>query len=555
MNNIQQHNMAYFHEICTGLSQNPIMNQKKLQIWLPLLLAAAVFLGMIFGYKLRDNMGSYAPSFFSTQQKTSLQEILELVRAKYVDTVNVDSLGQLGIQNVINQLDPHSHYIPAEQVQTVNADLKGSFEGVGIEFGMLDDTITVLKLFEKGPAQIAGIQVADKIISANDSVVSGVKATADKVKKVFRGPKGSEVKVKLLRDGKPKEIAIRRGVIPVKSVDAAYMIEPGIAFIRVNKFAGNTYEEFMQNLERLKGEGMKKLILDLRDNGGGMLDDAIQMADEFLSDAKDIVYTQGKSSPKQMYTARRPGLFEDGNLVVLIDEGSASASEVLTGALQDWDRATIVGRRSFGKGLVQEQFQLSDGSALRLTISRYYTPIGRSIQKPYIRGEAATYKEEIMNRYENGSLFSNDTSNHNGKSFKTMGGKKVYGGGGISPDVFVPADSSEFQLFKNHDIVKELMEQTSFLYYTSNKNKLTSAKTAQELNIILEEDGALWQTLQSRAAKHDLDLNKFTKEQQQLLKSYLHAMIARFMWGTEGYFKMANLSDKMVGKGLEVIKK
>jgi carboxyl-terminal processing protease len=547
--------MAYFHEICHGLSQNPTMSQKKLQIWLPLLLAAAVFLGMIFGYKLRDNMGSYAPSFFSKKQTTSLQEILELVRSKYVDTVNIDSLGQLGIQNVISQLDPHSHYIPAEQVQTVNDDLKGSFEGVGIEFGMMNDTITVLKLFEKGPAQTAGIQVADKIITANDSVVSGVKATAEKIKKVFRGPKGSSVTVKLIRDGKLKEMIIKRGVIPVKSIDVAYMIEPGVAFIRVNKFAGNTYEEFMQNLERLKAEGMKKLVLDLRDNGGGMLDDAIQMADEFLSDAKDIVYTQGKSSPKQMYTARRPGLFEDGNLVVLIDEGSASASEVLTGALQDWDRATVVGRRSFGKGLVQEQFQLSDGSALRLTISRYYTPIGRSIQKPYTRGEADNYKEEIMNRFNNGSLFHNDSANHNGKTFKTMGGKKVYGGGGISPDVFVPADSSEFLLFKNHEILKELLEETSFLYYVSSKSKVSTAKTVQELNTLLGTDASLWQSLQNSAAKHDLNMNAFTPAQQQLLKNYLHAMIARLIWGAEGYFKMANLSDKMVLKGLEELKK
>lgn len=547
--------MAYFHEICTGLSQNPIMSQKKLQIWLPLLLAAAVFLGMIFGYKLRDNMGSYAPSFFSSQQRTSLQEILELVRSKYVDTVNVDSIGQLGIQNVISQLDPHSVYIPADHVQTVNEDLKGSFEGVGIEFGMLDDTITVLKLFDKGPAEIAGIQVADKIIKANDSIVSGVKAKADKIKKIFRGPKGTEVRVLLLRDGKEKELVVKRGVIPVKSIDVAYMIEPGIAFIRVNKFAGNTYEEFMQNLERLKGEGMKKLILDLRDNGGGMLDDAIQMADEFLSDSKEIVYTQGKSSPKQIYTARRPGLFEEGNLVVLIDEGSASASEVLTGALQDWDRATIVGRRSFGKGLVQEQFQLSDGSALRLTISRYYTPIGRSIQKPYTRGEAETYKEEIMNRFNNGSLFHNDSANHNGKAFKTRGGRKVYGGGGISPDIFVPADSSEFLLFKNHDVLKELIEESSFAFYMTHKNKLAFIKTAQQLNNELNADASLWILFQNRAAKQDLNADTFSPPQKQLLKNYLHSMIARFMWGNDGFFKMANLSDKMVIKGLEEIKK
>ncbi|HEX4957793.1 MAG TPA: S41 family peptidase [Lacibacter sp.] len=531
------------------------MNQKKLQIWLPLLLAAAVFLGMIFGYKLRDNMGSYAPSFFSKQQRTSLQEILELVRTKYVDTVNVDSIGELGIQNVISQLDPHSVFIPAAQVQAINDDLKGSFEGVGIEFGMMNDTITVLKLFEKGPAELAGIQVADKIIMANDSIVSGVKAKADRIKRIFRGAKGTEVRVLLIRDGKQKEIVIKRGVIPVKSIDVAYLIEPSVAFIRVNKFAGNTYEEFMQTLERLKSEGMKRLILDLRDNGGGMLDDAIQMADEFLSDAKDIVYTEGKASAKQIYTARRPGLFEEGNLVVLIDEGSASASEVLTGALQDWDRATIVGRRSFGKGLVQEQFLLSDGSALRLTISRYYTPIGRSIQKPYTRGDAESYKEEIMNRFNNGSLFHNDSANHYGKAYKTRGGRKVYGGGGISPDIFVPADSSEFLLFKKHEVLKELIEEASFQYFIANKKNLLSFKTVHQLNEVLDTDASLWLALQFRSARHDLNVDALSASEKQVIKQYLNSMIARFLWGNEGFYKMANLYDPMVMKGLEQVKK
>jgi carboxyl-terminal processing protease len=547
--------MVYFREIRSGLSQNPIMSQKKIQIWLPLLLASAVFLGMLFGYKLRDNMGSYAPSFFSKPQRTSLQEILELVKSKYVDTVNVDSLAQMGIQNVISQLDPHSLYFPAEQVQAVNDDMKGSFEGVGIEFGMLNDTITVLKLFENGPAQAAGIQVADKIISANDSLIAGKKIKYDQIKKIFRGPRGTEVKVKLIRNGGSKEIVIKRGVIPVKSIDVAYMIEPEVGFIRVNKFSTNTYEEFMQNLEGLQKKGMKKLILDLRDNGGGMLDDAIQIADEFLSDAKDIVYTQGKSSPKQVYSARRPGLFENGNLVLLIDEGSASASEVLSGALQDWDRAIIVGRRSFGKGLVQEQFQLSDGSALRLTISRYYTPIGRSIQKPYTRGDGESYKDEIMKRFENGSLFHNDSANHSGKVFKTKGGRKVYSGGGISPDVFVAADSSDFLFFKKHEFLGEVMEQAAFNYYISNKAKLTSSKTVYELQTLLNADAGLMLSLKSKAVGKDLNTETFTGAQQQLVKNYLHAMIARFMWGMEGYIKMANLSDNMVIKGLEEVKK
>ncbi|MBX9782254.1 MAG: S41 family peptidase [Chitinophagaceae bacterium] len=531
------------------------MNQKKLQIWLPLLLAGAVVLGMFFGYKLKDNMGAYGPSFFGKQKRTGLEEILELVKAHYVDTVNTDSLSNTAIQNVISQLDPHSIYIPADHVQAVNDDMKGSFEGVGIEFGLIGDTVTVLQLFPKGPAEAAGIQIADKIISANDSMVSGKKVEYERIRKFFRGPKGTSVKVKLLRDGQPKEIIIQRGVIPVKSVDVAYMMEPGIGFIRLSKFASNTYEEFMQSLEDLKKQGMKKLILDLRDNGGGMLDDAIQIADEFLDDSKDIVYTEGKSTPKQIYTARRPGLFEEGKLVLLINEGSASASEVLTGALQDWDRAVIVGRRSFGKGLVQEQYQLSDGSALRLTISRYFTPIGRSIQKPYIRGEYGDYKEEINNRFNNGALFHNDSSNHKGKAYKTKGGRIVYGGGGISPDVFVPADSMEFQFLKKHELLGGLIEDASFTYYMSGKSKLNGFKTPQELKQHLTNDGGLWNIFQSKLAKNNLTVENFSPAQKQLISDYLNCMLGRFLWGNDGYFKMCNFSDKMVMKGLEEVKK
>ncbi|MFN5135086.1 MAG: S41 family peptidase [Chitinophagaceae bacterium] len=531
------------------------MSQKKLQIWLPLLLAAAVFLGMFFGYKLKDNMGSYSPSFFGTKKRTSLEEILELVRSKYVDTVNTDSLGLMAIQNVMSQLDPHSIYIPPAKVQAVNDEMKGSFEGVGIEFGLINDTITVLKTFPGGPAEVAGVLTADKIISANDSIVSGKKINSDRIRQIFRGAKGTQVKVKLIRDGKLVELSIKRGIIPVKSVDVAYIIEPGIAFIRLNKFSSNTYEDFMQNLERLQKEGMKKLILDLRENGGGMLDDAIQIADEFLSDNKDIVYTEGKSSPRQNYTARRPGLFEEGKLVVLIDEGSASATEVLAGAMQDWGRATIVGRRTFGKGLVQEQFQLSDGSAVRLTISRYYTPIGRSIQKPYKRGETDLYKDEIMNRFNDGELFHNDTSNHIGKVYKTKDGRKVYGGGGISPDVFIPADSLEFLLFKNHEELRKVIESASLTFYVTNKPKLKTAANPVQLQELLNNDASLWLLFAAEAAKHELKVENFTAAQHQLLRNYLNAMIARYIWGNEGYFKISNLQDPIVLKAMEEIKK
>jgi carboxyl-terminal processing protease len=546
--------MVYFHEISTVLHENPIMNQKKLQVWLPIILSVALVTGMFFGYKLRDNMGSYGPSFFGKQKKTTLQEILEIVKAKYVDTVNVDSLGYFAIQNVLNQLDPHSVYIQADQLQSANEDLQGNFEGVGIEFDILNDTVTVFNLMPNGPAEKAGLQTGDQIISANDSIVSGVKADYKRIRKQFRGPKGSTVKVKLFRNSKVIELTIQRGVIPVKTIDAAYMLEPGVAFIRINKFAGTTYEEFMENLERLKKEGMTQLILDLRENGGGILDDAIQIADEFLDGSKEIVYTEGKSSPKQVYTARRPGMFEEGKLVVLIDEGSASASEVLTGALQDWDRATIIGRRSFGKGLVQEQFNLSDGSAVRLTISRYFTPIGRSIQKPYEKGNLISYKDEVLNRFSNGEVFTSDSAHHQGKAYKTKGGRIVYGNGGINPDVFVAIDSTERHLQKYNSETQNLVVSNVFHYFLLHKKELQQLKSPADLIRFVNDRPFNWQPFHT-SLQDSNKVHKFTPAVQKLVQSEMIGLLGRQLWRTEGYFKIMNLSDPMVARSLEVLKK
>lgn len=500
-------------------------------------------------------MGTYGPSFFGKANRTSLQEILELVKQKYVDTVNVDSLGYSAIQDVMSQLDPHSVYIPAGELQLINEDMQGNFQGVGIEFGMITDTVYVMGVLPKGPAETAGMMVGDVIISANDSVVSGRKFDEENIRKFFRGPKGTEVHVKLLRNKQPKEIIIKRGIIPIKSVDAAYMIEPGVGFIRLNKFSSNTYEEFMENLERLQKEGMKKLILDLRGNGGGMLDDAVQIADEFLDGNKDIVYTEGKSSPKQNYTARRPGLFETGKLILLIDEGSASASEVLAGALQDWDRATIMGRRSFGKGLVQDQFTLSDGSAIRLTVSRYYTPVGRSIQKPYQRGENAHYKDEVSERFANGEIFHGDSTAHNGKKYKTKGGRLVYGSGGISPDIFVPMDSVDMIPKEKRMQYKDVLYNAAFLYFIQNQGALNKIKAPAELQQFTGNDATVIPFLQTLALKDSIKAAPLTNNQQQLLKQYFTSMLGRQLWRSEGYVKMKNLNDPVVIKALEEIKK
>jgi carboxyl-terminal processing protease len=531
------------------------MSNKKLQVWLPLLLAATLVAGMFFGYKLKDNMGHMGPSFPGKQRKTNLQEILDLVARKYVDTVNTDSLARLAIENIFTQLDPHSSFIPADQVKQMNDELQGNFEGIGVEFELLDDTVTVLGLSPKSPAEAAGILVGDKILRANDSIVSGVQSSPDRIRKIVRGPRGTNVSLLLLRNKDTQIISVSRGVIPLKSVDAAYLIEDTIGYIRLNKFASSTYEEFMEQLEQLKENGMKQLILDLRDNGGGMLDDAVQIADEFLGGSKEIVYTSGKSTPKQIYTARRPGLFENGRLVVLINEGSASASEVLTGALQDWDRATIIGRRSFGKGLVQEQFNLSDGSAIRLTVSRYFTPVGRSIQKPFLKGNDSVYEKEVADRYTNGEVFRNDTSYHSGTPYRTKGGRRVYGGGGISPDIFVPLDSSEIFLFKNTTIRQAPVSKAAFTYYITRRQQLQSISSAKALIAYLEKDPLVWSQLETSLQKEQIATSVFTPSQKAYLLQQVYAMVARQLWKKEGYIRVMNEYDPMIQKTLEYLRK
>lgn len=501
-------------------------------------------------------MGAYGPSFFGRTQRNPVQEILELVKQKYVDTVNTDSLGQFAIQDMLNQLDPHSIYIPPVELQTVNEEMQGNFQGVGIEFVMLNDTLHVVYVMPKGPSEKAGLQVGDQLIRANDSLVSGAKRKYEAIRTFFRGPKGSKVKVQLIRGGKSLETTIQRGIIPIKSVDAAYLIEPGIAYIRVNKFSSTTYVEFMQNLERLQKEGMKQLILDLRGNGGGMLNDAVQMADEFLDGNKEIVYTEGKSSPKQSYTARRPGLFENGKLILLIDEGSASASEVLAGALQDWDRATILGRRSFGKGLVQEQFSLSDGSAIRLTVSRYFTPIGRSIQKPYNRGDKTGYRSEVAERFSNGELFHGDSAAHNGKQFKTKSGRIVYGGGGISPDIYVPADSADQLPKASRMQLREQIGDGAYLYFLANKTSLSKLKTPSDLQQYMDADPASINSYLTKLIQKDsIGFTSLTERQQITLRKNFINSLSRYIWHTEGYIKMRNASDPFVLRALQELRK
>ncbi len=524
---------------------------KKIQVWLPLLFSIAVVAGMLIGYRLRDTQPG--KNFFSLEKSRPLQEVLNLINSKYVDEVKLNALSDSAIISILNKLDPHSVFIPADDLQSVNEDIAGKFFGIGIEFNIFDDTLHVLNVLPNGPSFVAGIKIGDKVVSVDDSVIAGKKISTDKIRKLLRGDIGTKVTVNIFRNGGLLPITITRGIIPVSSVDASYIIKDSTGYIRLNKFSQVTYREFMQSLEALQKQGLNKLILDLRGNGGGVLEEATAIADEFLAGDKLITYTEGKHFPKREYRCQREGLFEKGGLVVLADEGSASASEVLMGALQDWDRATIIGRRSFGKGLVQEQYDLSDGSALRLTIARYYTPIGRSIQRSYTNGQKAYY-DEIGNRFHDGETSSADSvKNDTSKVYTTKNGKKVYGGGGITPDFFIPLDTAFYSSSAARIYSKGTIGNYAYLYYLKNQASLNAFKTPADYIKTFSFTEQDWQQFTLQAAKDSIVLSNVNAKEKANLITRIKSSIARQRWRNEGFYEMLNTQDDAIQKALEVL--
>jgi carboxyl-terminal processing protease len=527
------------------------MNNKKIQVWLPLLFSIVMIAGMMIGFKLKENMPDTA--FFHVDKKKPVTEIMQLIERNYVDSVRLDSINGIAIESLLLQLDPHSVYIPVSSVQEFKEELAGKFYGIGIEYNIIEDTVHVLSVLPGGPSDKAGLQVGDRFLKVDDSAVAAVKITPDRIKPLLRGALGTTVDVEILRNNQRKAFTITRGSIPLLSVDAAYMLAPATGYIKLNRFSETTYEEFMQATERLQKSGMQNMILDLRDNGGGILTEATEIADEFLDGDKLITYTQGKSMPRKEYRAKRPGLFERGNVVMLADEYTASASEVLIGALQDWDRATVIGRRTFGKGLVQDQFSLSDGSALRLTVARYYTPLGRSIQKPYTSGER-TYADEVINRFQNSEVLSADSIKHDqAKLFKTKAGKNVYGGGGITPDIFVPFDTSRYSDIVSKLYAKDIINDFVYLHYMQHRQLFSSFKTAQEFVDRYQIDDAAWKSLQSFAAKDSISLTALSGKDRASVQLRLKAFMARQLWRNEGFYRVFNQQDEMVKKALSVL--
>jgi carboxyl-terminal processing protease len=524
---------------------------KKLKVWIPLLFSIVMIAGMLIGYNLYKN--TYTKGFLKTRKLNRVQEVMDLINMKYVDSVNMDSLGEDAIDGILSHLDPHSFFIPASDREEMNEDLQGNFEGIGIEFQIFNDTVNVINVLADGPSDKAGLQVGDKFLKVNDSLVAGNHINNERIKKLLRGPGASKAVIAALRDKQVKQFTIIRGTIPLPALDASYMIDKQTGYIRINKFSRTTYSEFMLSMEKLKEQGLQKLIVDLRGNGGGIVEEAVNIADEFLDDEKLIVYTQGSKNPRKEYRAQKPGLFEKGKLILLVDEGTASASEILTGALQDWDRATIIGRRTFGKGLVQEPLQLSDGSELRLTVARYYTPIGRSIQKPYNKGHDA-YNEEVMQRFHNGEVLHGDTSkNHSGPQFKTKGGRTVYGGGGITPDIFVGFDTSSLSKKVTALYVSGTVNNFIYSYYIEHISNLRKFKTASDFVAGYHDEEKLWNSLAIYAARDSFDIHTISAKDKEVLQNRLKALLARLIWRMEGYLEVINNYDPVIKRAFQEI--
>ncbi len=529
------------------------MVSKKLQAWLPFIFAMVMVIGMYLGFNLRANT-SGAMAFLKNNNSSPVQEIVDLVKTRYVDDIKPDSLNDLVIDNLLSHLDPHSVYIPAKDLQYVNEDLEGQFQGIGVEFQLFNDTVNILSVIPGGPSSKADVEVGDKIIKVNDTtLIAGVHIKGDEIRKYLRGALGSKVSITVLRGKQLKQLTIERGMIALPSIDAAYIIAPQTGYIRINKFAETTYPEFMDAMVKLQKQGMQKLILDLRDNGGGLVEQATDIADEFLDEDKMIVYTLGSKTPRTDYRCSKEGVFEKGKLTVLVNESTASASEILSGALQDWDRATIIGRRTFGKGLVQQQFNLSGGSALRLTVARYYTPLGRNIQKPYNKGREE-YEDELMERFHDGEVVHGDSAKHLGQAFKTPGGHIVYGGGGITPDIFVPFDTTTESKVVMQMYVKNTLSIFVYNYYMQHKAYLQTLKTPDDVYKQFKPGEQEWQQLLDYARKDSIDVTSISAIAKADILQRLPSLLARQIYRNEGFYEVSNETDPVVKKALDVLK-
>ena len=529
-------------------------SQKGSSPYMPLIFSLLIVLGIILGLTIAK-ITADKKSPLSQGKYDKIEDIISFVKLKYVDTVNTEQLTDQAIEKMLATLDPHSVYIPRKDVEQTNESLDGNFEGIGIEFYIVQDTITVVSAISGGPAELVGLRAGDKIVKIEDTVVAGKKIKNEEVTHKLRGQGGTLVKIAVMRSGSRdlKPFTITRGKIPLYSIDAGYMIDARTGYIKVNRFSATTHKEFKKKLKELKEQNMKSLIIDLRQNPGGYLNAATEIADELLDNEKLIVYTKGKSVDKMEYKAGIPGEFENGKLCVLIDQGSASAAEILSGAVQDWDRGTIIGRTSFGKGLVQEQYELPDGSALRLTVARYYTPSGRCIQRPYNKG-SEEYYNEVYERYQKGEFMHEDTTKSKDSTvYKTAKGRIVYSGGGIRPDIFVPLDTTEDfdYLYKMRAFIPEFV----YKHYSAEPTMLDGYTTLAAYNTGFHIDASLSQSFKEsiKVQKFELDEKRYAKLENKV-NEYLKAYLAKQKWQSDGFYYIINQDDKVMERALETFK-
>jgi carboxyl-terminal processing protease len=532
---------------------------KKLAIWLPVIIATSIAFGIFIGnYYLTlssRNKGSNRSSYASGNK---INYILNIINEQYVDTVNMPQLVEETIPKIFNELDPHSVYISAEDAESVNEELEGSFSGIGVSFNMQTDTILIINVIPGGPSEKAGLLPFDRIITINDSVFSGRKMNQNQVMKNLRGAKNSTVKLGIHRHNNPELIyfSITRGDVPVYSVDVSYEVSKGIGFIKVSKFARNTYNDFITAIAKLKEQGCNSFIIDLRGNSGGIMEAAVNMVNEFMPQGKLIVYTEGKAYPRSDVYANGTGTCIDNPIVILTDEGSASASEIFAGAIQDNDRGTIIGRRTYGKGLVQSQIALTDGSQLRLTIARYYTPSGRSIQKEYELGKTEDYNRDIYDRYIHGEFYSADSIKMDSlPQFETSMGRIVRGGGGIMPDIFIPSDTSGITSYFNSVASNSGVLYLYVLEYSDRHfDKLSSFKTYQELYQYLEQQPLLSDFTDFAATKGIRKRPALIQISAKLIETHLMAYISRNFFDEAGFYPMFYKDDVTILRAIQVIK-
>ena len=531
------------------------MDNNKNKRYMPMIMAICVIVGIFIGTFYANHFSGNRLNIINNGS-SRLSNLLHIIDDQYVDSVNINDLVDKAIPQILAELDPHSVYISAKDVETANSDLKSSFSGIGIEFMIRQDTIQVQNVIKDGPSENAGLLAGDKIVEIDGKPFVGSQVTNEEATHRLKGPKGTQVKVGVLRYGEKgiKEFTITRDDIITKSITAAYMLNDSIGYMRIKSFGEATYTEMLSALASLTAQGMSGLVIDLRDNGGGYLQAAVNMANEFLPKNRLIVYTQGRKSPRTDYKSDGRGNFQTLPLVVLINEGSASSSEIFSGAMQDNDRATIVGRRSFGKGLVQQQIGFPDGSMIRLTVARYYTPSGRCIQKPYQPGDDADYEADLLNRYEHGEYFSQDSIKQTGPAYHTTIGRVVYGGGGIMPDIFVPEDTTNYTSYYKQAIMSGLMLQYAFIYTDANRQKLSDYNDMRPLADYLKQQG-LVEKFANFADKNGMRRrNLMIMKSHSLLEQFLDGRIIYNILDEQAWNEFNNETDPTIKAALKVFK-